>query len=594
MNYDSLIDKLIDLAIEEDINTGDITTESIIPASSKAIATMVAKADGVISGLNVVEMVFRRFQKDIVFTPYLQNGDKVKKGDLILKVEGSYPALLKGERLALNFFQRMSGIATETAKYVECLKGTHTQLLDTRKTAPGMRVTDKQAVKDGGGTNHRMGLYDMVMIKDNHIKMAGSITKAVEEVRAKVPADIRIEVETTTLDEVREALKMKADVIMLDNMSNEMMEEAVKIIDGKAQTEASGNMVIPRLKGVAETGVDFISVGALTHSVTALDISMNIRLDDEQLIKDILKFKKEKNAIILAHYYVDGRIQEIADFVGDSLELSRKAGSTDADMIVFCGVKFMAETAAVIAPDKKVILPVLSAGCSLADGVTGEDLKEWHKNNPHGVVVSYVNTTAEVKAQTDICCTSANAVKVVEALKAGKVPGLEHFDKILFVPDENLGGYINSTSKSGMNLWNGCCIVHNEITSDVIRRRQEEYPEADILIHPESKCSCDPEILNNPRCFFYSTSGIIRHVKESDKKQFVIATECGVLHKLKKTCPDKEFIPICEEAVCHDMKKVTLEALYYALKNEQYEITVPKEIAEKAVVSIQRMMDLCK
>ena len=594
MNYDSLIDKLIDLAIEEDINTGDITTESIIPASSKAVATMVAKADGVISGLNVVETVFRRFQKDIEFTPYLKNGDRVKKGDLILKVEGSYPALLKGERLALNFFQRMSGIATETAKYTECLKGTHTQLLDTRKTAPGMRVTDKQAVKDGGGTNHRMGLYDMVMIKDNHIKMAGSITKAVEQVRAKIPAGIRVEVETTTLDEVREALAMKADVIMLDNMSNEMMAEAVRIIDGKAQTEASGNMLVDRLKAVAATGVDFISVGALTHSVKALDISMNLRLSEDQLIEDIKKFKKEKNAVILAHYYVDGRIQDIADFVGDSLELSRKAATTDADVIVFCGVKFMAETAAVIAPGKKVILPVLNAGCSLADGVTGEELKEWHKNNPNGVVVSYVNTTADVKAETDICCTSANAVKVVEALRAGKVPGLEKFDKILFVPDENLGGYINTTSSSGMGLWNGYCVVHREITSEVIRQRLAEYPDADILIHPESKCSSDPEILNNPRCFFYSTSGIIKHVAASNKKRFVIATECGVLHKLKQTYPDREFIPICESAVCNDMKKVTLETLYYALKNEQYVITVPKEIADKAAVSIQRMLDLCK
>lgn len=264
--------------MEEDIHTGDITTESIIPESSQAIATMTAKADGVISGLNVIKTVFERFQKDIVWTPFVKDGDHVKKGDVILRIEASYPTLLRGERLSLNIFQRMSGIATETNKYVKELSDTNTQLLDTRKTAPGLRVLDKLAVKHGGGTNHRMGLYDMVMIKDNHIKMAGSITKAVEQVRQNVPAEIKIEVETTTLAEVQEALDCKVDIIMLDNMSNETMTQAVQLIGGRAKTEASGNMNIPRLKEVAATGVDFISVGALTHTVSAMDISMNIQV----------------------------------------------------------------------------------------------------------------------------------------------------------------------------------------------------------------------------------------------------------------------------------------------------------------------------
>lgn len=278
MQYDNLINKLIDLALEEDIHTGDITTESIIAESSLAMATMTAKADGVISGLEIIKKVFERFQYNIIWTPYVKDGDTVKKGDVILTVEASYPTLLRAERLSLNIFQRMSGIATETAKYVKELSATHTQLLDTRKTAPGLRVLDKLAVKHGGGTNHRMGLYDMVMIKDNHIKMAGSITKAVEQVRLHVAADIKIEVETTTLDEVREALASGVDIIMLDNMSNETMKEAVIVIDGKAKTEASGNMSIPRLREVAATGVDYISVGALTHTVVAMDISMNIQV----------------------------------------------------------------------------------------------------------------------------------------------------------------------------------------------------------------------------------------------------------------------------------------------------------------------------
>ena len=282
MQYENLINKLLDLGIEEDINTGDITTESIIPESMNAAATMTAKQDGVISGLEIVKMVYDRFQDNVVFTPYFKDGDAVKKGDVILKVEATYPTLLRGERLSLNIFQRMCGIATETAKYVKELADTHTELLDTRKTAPGLRVLDKLAVKHGGGTNHRMGLYDMAMIKDNHIKMAGGIAKAVEQVRARIAEGIKIEVETTTLDEVNQAIEAGADIIMLDNMDTQTMTEAVKIINaaGKGiKTEASGNMSIPRLKEVASTGVDYISVGALTHTVKGMDISMNIQVE---------------------------------------------------------------------------------------------------------------------------------------------------------------------------------------------------------------------------------------------------------------------------------------------------------------------------
>ena len=284
MQYENLINKLIDLGIEEDINTGDITTESIIPESMTATATMTAKQDGVISGLEIVKMVYDRFQDDVVFTPYFNNGDHVKKGDVILKIEATYPTLLRGERLSLNIFQRMCGIATETARYVKELAGTHTQLLDTRKTAPGLRVLDKMAVKHGGGTNHRMGLYDMAMIKDNHIKMAGGIAKAVEQVRSRIPSDIKIEVEATNLDEVKQAIDAGADIIMLDNMGNSAMKEAVATIreaSKEIKTEASGNMSIERLREVAETGVDYISVGALTHTVKGMDISMNIQIDNK-------------------------------------------------------------------------------------------------------------------------------------------------------------------------------------------------------------------------------------------------------------------------------------------------------------------------
>ena len=276
MNYDSLIERLLELAIEEDIATGDITTDAIVPKQTWAGADLTAKSDGVISGLAVARRVYERLDNDIAWQPFVEDGTAVKKGTVILHIEGNYRTLLLGERLSLNILQRMSGIATATAAGVKELAGTHTQLLDTRKTAPGLRVLDKMAVHHGGGMNHRMGLYDMVLLKDNHIKIAGGIPNAVKAVRANLPVSIKLEVETTNLEEVQQALECGADMIMLDNMDNETMAEAVRVIGGRAKTEASGNMTIARLKEVAATGVDYISMGALTHSVTAMDISMNI------------------------------------------------------------------------------------------------------------------------------------------------------------------------------------------------------------------------------------------------------------------------------------------------------------------------------
>jgi quinolinate synthase len=304
----------------------------------------------------------------------------------------------------------------------------------------------------------------------------------------------------------------------------------------------------------------------------------------QELIQEIARLKKEKNAIVLAHYYSNPDVQDIADFLGDSLELSRKAGTTDADVIVFAGVHFMAETAALISPDKKVLVPALGAGCSLADGVTGKDLAKWKSENPDGIIVSYVNTTAEVKNYTDICCTSANALSVVQSLPADA--------KVYFVPDKNLGGFIAKSTGRQMELYNGCCKVHEQVTSQMILDKIAEYPDADILIHPECPCSSDPAILNNPACYMYSTSGILRHATESSKKQFVIATEVGTLHKLQKDNPDKEFIPVSDKIVCGYMKMSTLEAVYEALRDEKYEVKIPAEISERALEPIVKMMNL--
>lgn len=267
---------LFELAYAEDIGSGDITTNNIIQPAERKTAVFVAKENGVVAGLPVAEMVFRELDETLEWNVKKQEGEIVQKGEILVEFKASYRALLTGERIALNFVQRLSGIASATRVFVNEVKDFQVQILDTRKTLPGYRLLDKYAVKTGGATNHRMGLHDMVMIKDNHIQVAGGIKPAVAAVKLKMPVSIKIEVETTTLDEVKQALEAGADIIMLDNMTTEMMAEAVKLIDKKAKTEASGNMSIERLREVAATGVDFISIGSLTHSVKALDISQRI------------------------------------------------------------------------------------------------------------------------------------------------------------------------------------------------------------------------------------------------------------------------------------------------------------------------------
>lgn len=273
------LNRIIEAAFREDIGGGDITSNSIVSKSQIASAYILAKEVGVIAGLEIAKRVFKKLDKNIIWKPLVKEGDLVSAGTRIVTVKGSLRALLTGERIALNFLQRISGIASTTSQYVGVLKDTDTKILDTRKTVPGLRLIDKYAVKIGGGTNHRIGLFDMALIKDNHIKAAGSISKAVQRVKTKNSKSnkkLKIEVETSNLDEVREALKCNVDMIMLDNMSTSLMSEAVKLIKKKAKTEASGNMNIDRILETARIGVDYISVGALTHSVKALDICMKI------------------------------------------------------------------------------------------------------------------------------------------------------------------------------------------------------------------------------------------------------------------------------------------------------------------------------
>jgi nicotinate-nucleotide pyrophosphorylase (carboxylating) len=271
------VKKIIEKSLSEDIGPGDVTSEATIPAGSTSAAEMLAKQDLVLAGLDVSLEVFHFLDAAIQFTRFAQDGDRIKSGKVIARVSGSTRVLLAGERVALNLLQHMSGIATLTSKYVEQLKGLKAQALDTRKTLPGLRQLEKYAVRMGGGTNHRFGLYDGVLIKDNHIKAGGGIAKAIESARRKAHHLLKIEVETKTLDEVREALAAKADIIMLDNMPLDMIREAVKLINGQAPIEASGNITFETIREIGETGVDFISSGSLTHSAPAADISMKIK-----------------------------------------------------------------------------------------------------------------------------------------------------------------------------------------------------------------------------------------------------------------------------------------------------------------------------
>jgi quinolinate synthase len=291
---------------------------------------------------------------------------------------------------------------------------------------------------------------------------------------------------------------------------------------------------------------------------------------------EILRLKEDRHAIILAHNYQTADVQDIADLTGDSLELSRAAATMDGDVIVFCGVDFMAETAAIISPEKTVLLPANDACCPMADMITADELKLVKSRHPEAAVVCYVNTTAEVKAESDICCTSSNAVKVVNSLKE---------DQIIFVPDRNLGLYTQRFTKKEILPWEGFCTVHDRITPDHVRKAHDLHPDAVILVHPE----CRPEVIDLAD-HVASTSGIIRYVCESPKKEFIIGTEIGILHRLRKECPAKKCYPLSPAAICSNMKKTDLNKVRNALISLQPRITVPEEIAHRARCAIERML----
>jgi quinolinate synthase len=315
---------------------------------------------------------------------------------------------------------------------------------------------------------------------------------------------------------------------------------------------------------------------SITESKIRITLENKMTVSNQSLEERILKLKQEKKAIILAHNYQPPEVQDIADFTGDSLELSQIAAGTDADIIVFCGVHFMAETASILSPEKAVLLPDAKAGCPMADMITAEQLRQKKRQIPGATVVTYVNSTAEVKAESDYCCTSSNGVKVVANLDS---------DKIIFVPDQYLGDYIIRKTGKKMTLWPGYCPTHMKILPEDIARLKEQHPRARVVIHPE----CRPDVIDLADEAL-STSGIIRYAARDDVSELIVGTEVDILHRLRKENPSKKFVPASEKAICPDMKRITLEKILTSLETMSPRITVPEEIRIRAIAAVDRML----
>ncbi|MEK0318399.1 MAG: quinolinate synthase NadA [Nitrosopumilus sp.] len=307
------------------------------------------------------------------------------------------------------------------------------------------------------------------------------------------------------------------------------------------------------------------------------------------LQEEILRLKEDKEVVILAHNYQVPEVQDIADFVGDSLGLARQAAKTHHKTILFCGVHFMAETAAIISPQKKVLIPDLEAGCSLSDSITVDNLRQWKKEHPGAITVGYVNTTADIKSELDYCCTSSNAVNIVKAIPEDK--------EILFLPDMFLGSYVaKMTGRKNMLIWAGECHVHAGITPESVQKKLDSMANAELIVHPE--CSCTTPILydvasghyNGRQVQILSTDGMMKYVNQSSTNQFVIATETGILYRMRKQNPGKTFVAASDKAECQYMKMITLEKVYDSLVQEKYEVKVTKDIADKARLAIERML----
>ncbi len=621
---------LIELAIAEDIGPGDATSEATLAADAILHGCIIAKASGVIAGLPVAAAVFRRVDPTIDVVAQVDDGQEVVAGELVAEVTGPARSVLAAERTALNFLQRMSGIATLTSRFVDAVACTPAAILDTRKTLPGFRLLDKYAVRMGGGQNHRMSLYDMVLIKDNHIDAAGGIIPAVAAARAAHPS-LPIEVEVRDLDELQQALSISppVDRIMLDNMSLQEMRQAVAMAAGRVPLEASGNVTLGRVAEIATTGVDYISVGALTHSVGALDLSMEVTKPQEaamavNLATHVARLKSvlSDRIVILGHHYQRDDVIAFADLRGDSLALAREATRTDARFIVFCGVHFMAETAAILAkPGQHVLIPDPTAGCYLADTATLEPVQAaWnHLEAASGnaeaefTPVTYVNSSVELKGfcgqHGGIVCTSGNAERVVRW-------ALQRRPRVFFFPDQHLGRNVckgmgiplgdmllwdereppsaEAIRKATVILWPGACNVHQRFRPQHVSDKRERFPTIRVIVHPE----CRMEIVDLADDTG-STALLIRLVAAAPAgTQWAIGTETRLVHRLQQQHPDQLIMPLADvPPFCRTMGQITLQNLAQLLEGLERgeiinEVAVDVETARRARMALDRMLEL--
>ena len=726
---------LIELALAEDIGSGDVTSDSVLPGDLILHGRIIAKKAGVIAGLPLAAAVFQRVDPALRLVMRLPDGARVRPGDVVAEVSGPARGMLAAERTALNFLQRLSGIATLTRAFVDAVAGSGATILDTRKTHPGYRVLEKYAVRMGGGQNHRMGLYDMVMIKDNHIDAAGSISAAVERARAAHP-DLPVEVEVRSLDELRQVLPLGVDRILLDNMDLEQMRAAVELTAGQTPLEASGGVTLENVAAIAATGVDYISVGALTHSAPALDLSMEadrasriayrsspiayrsspiayrsspiayrsspiayrssliayrasqaasgdkqraisdkrytirdrrytirdrrytIRdrryaisdkrcavrdkqhaisdkryaisdkryaiSDKRYAIRD-LRAALGNQLVILGHHYQRDEVIEHADFRGDSLQLARDAARCrDARYIVFCGVHFMAETAAILAqPGQTVLMPSVEAGCPLAEKADlplveqawaqlGEVLDVEREVLP----LTYVNSAADLKAfcgrHGGAVCTSSNARPLLAWALAQR-------PRVLFFPDQHLGrntakamgipldemllwdprlpygGHsVEALRRARLFLWKGWCYVHQRFRPEHVTWWRERVPDIRIIVHPE----CPMEVVDLAD-ESGSTAAIIRRVEAAPPgTRWAIGTEWNLVNRLKNGHPEQFIDSLSPEpSVCQNMAMTTAEKLLRVLKGLARGelinvVTVPPQVAEEARLALERMLEV--
>ncbi|MDJ0955893.1 MAG: quinolinate synthase NadA [Arenicellales bacterium] len=618
---------LIELAITEDIGIGDATSEAIVPVDKQLTGRFIAKQRGTVAGLPVVEALLKKVDPRLEFEACVEEGSPVEPGELIATATGPGRALLSAERAALNFLQRLSGIATLTKVFVDAVATTDTVILDTRKTLPGFRVLDKYAVRAGGGVNHRMGLYDMFLVKDNHIDAAGGPTPAALAAREARP-DLALEIEVRNLDELEQALKLEPppDRILLDNMDLDTLRKAVLHVGGQIPLEASGGVTIDNVAAIAATGVDAISVGELTHSASALDISMKTAataVTMQSLIQEAQRLKSELDGriAILGHHYQRDEVIELADFRGDSLGLARDATATDAEFIVFCGVHFMAETAAILAkPGQHVLLPDLEAGCYLAETVNTQSVdKTWQSlekvlgNVEEQVLpVTYVNSSAELKSfcgrHGGIICTSGNAEAILRW-------AFEQRPKVLFFPDQHLGQNISrrlgvadeqmlvwdvqrppdaeEIKAASVLLWPGACNVHRRFRENHIVMMRQRHPGIQIIVHPE--CCVEVVTLADD---VGSTAHIIRRIDEAPPgTTWAVGTEARLVHRLQHRYPDKTVIPLADiPPYCSTMSQITLDKLVYLLDQVNRgklhnEVVVDSKVSHWGRIALQRMLE---